>query len=123
MRMKHHEPAPPAAYTQPAAGPELDEKEGELLALLQNDLSHIVMEMLKLDPDDVARDKILLDLGFDSIGLTAFANAINEKYQLDITPVLFFDYPSINELAKHLSVEWKSEILRFCRGSAASGVS
>ena len=51
------------------------------------------MEFLKLDAGDVSTDKILLDLGFDSIGLTTFANAINEKYQLDITPVLFFDYP------------------------------
>ena len=57
-----------------------------------------------------------MDLGFDSIGLTNFANAINEKYQLDISPVLFFDYPSIGEIAKYLSVERESEIRRFYRG-------
>ena len=38
------------------------------------------MEFLKLEAGDVAPDKILLDLGFDSIGLTTFANAVNEKF-------------------------------------------
>lgn len=92
----------------------------DLLPSLQNDLSRIVMEFLKLDASDVASDAILLDLGFDSIGLTTFANAVNEKYQLDITPVLFFDYPSIGEIAKYLSVERKDEIHRFYRGSVAA---
>src|SRR5262249_6605246 len=64
--------------------------------------------------------KILMDLGFDSIGLAAFANAINEKYQLDITPVLFFDYPSVGEIAKYLSEERTSDIRRFYQGPAAA---
>ncbi|PYS26332.1 MAG: hypothetical protein DMG11_20305, partial [Acidobacteria bacterium] len=78
------------------------------------------MAFLKLDASDVSTDKVLLDLGFDSIGLTTFANAINEKFQLDITPILFFDYPSIGEIAKHLAVERKNELLRFRGGSATA---
>jgi acyl transferase domain-containing protein/tryptophanase/SAM-dependent methyltransferase len=95
-----------------------DGKDPDIVTWLQNELSEIVMQFLKLAADDVSVDKILLDLGYDSIGLTTFANTINEKYQLDITPVLFFDYPSISEIAKYLSVEWKNEILRFYQGSA-----
>ncbi|HEU4886753.1 MAG TPA: SDR family NAD(P)-dependent oxidoreductase, partial [Thermoanaerobaculia bacterium] len=105
-------PGPLATASAPIAG------EGDLAAWLQNGLSQIVMEFLKLDADDVSPDKILLDLGFDSIGLTTFANAVNDKYQLDITPVLFFDYPSISEIAKHLAVERKDELLGIYRGSA-----
>jgi polyketide synthase PksN len=95
-------------------------KEGDIRAWLQNELSQIVMAFLKLDASDVCPDKILLDLGFDSIGLTTFANAINEKYKIDVTPVLFFDYPSIGEIAKYLSVERESELRRFYRGSATT---
>ncbi|HXH40758.1 MAG TPA: SDR family NAD(P)-dependent oxidoreductase [Thermoanaerobaculia bacterium] len=94
--------------------------DGDLLTPLLNDLSQIVMSHLKLEAGDVAHDKILLDLGYDSIGLTSFANAINDKYQLDITPVLFFDYPSLGEIARYLSEERRDEILRFYRGSAAA---
>src|SRR6266850_1970868 len=112
-------PASPAPLNQAVAAiPE--EKDGSLLVWLQDELSQIVMRFLKLDASDVSTDKILLDLGFDSIGLTTFANAINEKFQLDITPIMFFDYPSIGEIAKHLTVERKNELLRFRGGSATA---
>lgn len=82
----------------------------ELFTMVRNALSEIVMEMLKLDPEDISYDKILLDLGFDSIGLTTYSNRINELYELDITPVLFFEYPSIKEIATFLSREHKNEV-------------
>ena len=113
-------PASPASATQTAAAPAAGAAGGDLLASLQSDLSQIVMDLLKIDASDMSSEKILLDLGFDSIGLTTFANAVNEKYQLDITPVLFFDYPSIGEIAKHLSVDRKDELSRFYGGSAAA---
>ena len=92
---------------------------GELEAALEQDLSQIAQELLKLAADDIASDKILLDLGFDSIGLTTFANAINDKYQLDITPVLFFDYPTIGEITKYLCSERREEIAR-CHGASTA---
>ncbi|HYC89890.1 MAG TPA: SDR family NAD(P)-dependent oxidoreductase [Thermoanaerobaculia bacterium] len=114
-------PAAPATVAQ-VAQPAAAAAEGDLAARLQGDLTQIVMNFLKLDASDVASDKILLDLGFDSIGLTTFANAINEKYALDITPVLFFDYPSLGEIAKHLAVERKDELLRVYGAAAAPSV-
>jgi acyl transferase domain-containing protein/tryptophanase/acyl carrier protein len=125
--LKKRDSAPPApassnqtASNQSATGPTADNADGDLQARLQKDLSRIVMEFLKLDAGDVSQDKILLDLGFDSIGLTTFANAINEKFQLDITPILFFDYPSVGEIAKYLSSERASDIRQFYREPAAS---
>jgi amino acid adenylation domain-containing protein len=107
----------PASSGQ-AQTPTPDGKDADLVAWLQEELSEIVMQFLKLEAEDVATDKILLDLGFDSIGLTTFANTINEKFHLDITPVLFFDYPSIAEIAKYLAGERKNELFRFYQGSA-----
>jgi polyketide synthase PksN len=118
LRKKNAPPAVPAA--DQATSPATSDGGGDLLAPLLNDLSEIVMSHLKLDAGDVAHDKVLLDLGFDSIGLTSFANTINDRYQLDITPVLFFDYPNLGELATHLAVERKDEIRRFYQGSAAA---
>lgn len=116
LRKKEPAPVSPPAM-QPAAAPASGGGE-DLRAWLQEELSQIVMEFLKLDPSDMATDKILLDLGFDSIGLTTYANTINEKFQLDITPVLFFDYPTVEEIARYLSVERESEIRQFYPGSA-----
>jgi amino acid adenylation domain-containing protein len=99
----------PAVETATASTPGV---EGDLAARLQKDLTGIVIDFLKLEPDDVSPDKILLDLGFDSIGLTTYANAVNDKFGLDITPVLFFDYPSLGEIARYLAAERKDELLR-----------
>ncbi len=114
-------PSAPSADQAPFAATQ-DAGAEDLLTPLLNDLSQIVMSHLKLDASDVEHDKILIDLGFDSIGLTSFANAVNDKYQLDITPVLFFDYPSLGEIANHLAVERKDEVRRFYRGTAAGAI-
>ncbi|HKP96343.1 MAG TPA: SDR family NAD(P)-dependent oxidoreductase [Fibrobacteria bacterium] len=122
--LRKKEPAAPPAAAQPVAasasapaGAASDQ--GELAALVQGELIRIAMEMLKLDAEDVAPDKILLDLGFDSIGMTTYANAINELYKLDITPVLFFEFPSIQDIARHLCAERKDEIAAYHRRGAA----
>ncbi|HXH38620.1 MAG TPA: SDR family NAD(P)-dependent oxidoreductase [Thermoanaerobaculia bacterium] len=118
-RKKEPAPSPPPSSDHAAAAVVAAEGDRDLRELVQNDLSKIVMGLLKLDAADLSADKILLDLGFDSIGLTTFANAVNDKLQLDITPILFFDYPSIGEIATHLADERRSELHHFYRGSAA----
>ncbi|MEO8035391.1 MAG: beta-ketoacyl synthase N-terminal-like domain-containing protein, partial [Acidobacteriota bacterium] len=120
LRKKTPVAAAPPPSSQAAAAPIRDERDGSLLPWLQNELSQIVMQLLKLDAGDTSPDKILMDLGFDSIGLTTFANAVNDKFQLDITPVLFFDYPSIAEIAKYLAEERTSDLLRFHSGGDAA---
>ncbi|MGO4779570.1 beta-ketoacyl synthase N-terminal-like domain-containing protein, partial [Lysobacter sp. 2RAB21] len=37
---------------------------------------------------------------------------VNDKYGLDITPVLFFEYPNIREIAKHLAQDHRENMLR-----------
>ncbi len=105
--------APKAAVAASAAAPAaVAGEDGDLAILVQVALSQIVMDFLKIDADDVDLDSILLDLGFDSIGLTSFSNMVNDKYGLDITPVLFFEYPSIREIAKHLAQDFRENMLR-----------
>jgi acyl transferase domain-containing protein/tryptophanase/acyl carrier protein len=123
LRKKQPPSAAPSAHSanQDASAAASGGGDGDLVTPLLNDLSQIVMGHLKLEAGDVAHDKVLLDLGYDSIGLTSFANAVNDQYQLDITPVLFFDYPSLGEIARHLAEDRREEIHRFYRGSAAAG--
>lgn len=120
---KKKTPAPaPAASTQTAAVASGAGTGVPLAAWFQEELTQIVIDFLKLDPADMAADKILLELGFDSIGLTTFANMVNDKFGLDITPILFFDYPSVGEIAKHLADERKDDLLRFYRGPGSDVV-
>lgn len=106
-------PAAQAGATPAAGAPAAAAGGGDDLTLaVQDALSRIVMDFLKIDADDIDLDAILLDLGFDSIGLTSFSNLVNEKYGLDITPVTFFEYPNIREIAKHLAQDHRDNILR-----------
>ena len=93
----------------------------ELTLLVQHQLSAIVMDFLKIPAEDIDFDTILLDLGFDSIGLTTFANAVNEKYGLDVTPVLFFEYPNIKEISNYIATEHSEEVIKAHNLEASAG--
>lgn len=113
------EPQPKAEVaSKPAAAAG---KSGKLELSVQQELSGIVVEFLKMDPEDVDIHKILLDLGFDSIGLTGYANAINDRYQLDVTPVLFFEYPSVKEIAHHIVSDYPEAAAAYHGVSSAKG--
>ena len=91
----------------------------DIAGAVTQELSNVVMDLLKLSAEDLSLDSILLDLGFDSIGLTTFANAINDKYQLDINPTLFFEYPSIRAIAGVLATEHESAVRKIHSGGMA----
>ena len=42
-------------------------------------------------------------MGFDSISLTEFANALNDQYDLSLTPAVFFEHECLNQLADWLA--------------------
>lgn len=76
-------------------------------------LSDEVVRFLKIDPQELDQQAILLDIGFDSIGLTTFSNTINSLFGLDTTPVLFFEYPSLREISDHLVIEFAQQVASY----------
>lgn len=75
----------------------------ESFEIIKNDISQLVKDFLKLSEEDLDVDSILLDLGFDSIGLATFANKINDKYNLDLSPIIFFEYPNIEKVSEFIA--------------------
>ncbi|WP_029002383.1 non-ribosomal peptide synthetase [Azorhizobium doebereinerae] len=63
----------------------------------------LVSTQLKVAPEDLAADMELSEYGFDSISFTQFANALNERFDLALTPTVFFEYPTLGDLAGHFS--------------------
>ncbi|CAN7392939.1 SDR family NAD(P)-dependent oxidoreductase [Trinickia sp. LjRoot230] len=94
-----------------AAAPSGARAPDTLLQAVADQLGRTVVDLLKLEADDLSRDSILLDLGFDSLGLTSFANALNATYKLELNPALFFEYPSINAIADLLVREHGAAML------------
>ncbi len=100
MRRKFARDKPETAIRRPDADSEVD------LSLLQENvlglLTRHASNILKVAPGVIDREVELKEYGFDSVALTEFATMLNETYGLDLPPTLFFEYPTIESLAKHL---------------------
>ncbi|GGD19317.1 hypothetical protein GCM10011335_22770 [Aureimonas glaciei] len=60
---------------------------------------------LKVTASDLETDVELTEYGFDSIGFTQFANRLNERFGLELTPTLFFEHPTLEGIGRHLAGE------------------
>nr|WP_262385079.1 SDR family NAD(P)-dependent oxidoreductase [Priestia megaterium] len=74
-------------------------------------LSHLMQtasQLLKVHLEEIHGDVELSEYGFDSITFTEFSNKINEEYKIDLTPTIFFEYPTLYSFAEYLSKEYES---------------
>ncbi|WP_187393823.1 non-ribosomal peptide synthetase [Oceaniovalibus sp. ACAM 378] len=73
-------------------------------------LLHEAAEQLKVAPDDLEPDEELTEYGFDSIAFTQFSNRLNDRLNLDLTPTVFFEFPTLEGLAGHLANHYGVQI-------------
>jgi acyl transferase domain-containing protein/acyl carrier protein len=76
-----------------------------LMEKLQTALMQMVSNLLKVELKNIDAVAELNEYGFDSISFTEFANDLNQKYKLELTPVIFFEHPTISDLAEYLVEE------------------
>ncbi|MBU1169057.1 MAG: SDR family NAD(P)-dependent oxidoreductase [Proteobacteria bacterium] len=69
---------------------------------LKKRIVSIVSEILDVHPEDIDSDCEFIGYGFDSITLVQLANRLNLAYDLELTPALFFEYPTIQGFAHYL---------------------
>ena len=109
--------------------------DGLLREKIQADLTRVVATLLKVSAQDLATDEPLNDYGFTSIALTEFANQLNETYNLDLMPTVFFEYNTLASVSGHLAenymdileqhyrVESDSKLATFPQGTPSIPVS
>ncbi len=95
--------APVTSAVPPAASGAIDHEELERKIL--STLSELVSAQLKVSVADLTPDAELSEYGFDSISFTQFANALNDRFGLSLTPTVFFEHPTLGELAAHFARE------------------
>ncbi|MCP4285344.1 MAG: SDR family NAD(P)-dependent oxidoreductase, partial [Gammaproteobacteria bacterium] len=91
----------------PKSGAATEIDTGSLVDKVQATLMHAVSELLKVNIEDIDADAELNDYGCDPITLTEFANTLNQDYQLDLTPTIFFDHPTLRSVAEYLAEEYQ----------------
>ena len=75
---------------------------------LREALSHMVSSLLKARVEEIDAQTPLSEYGFDSITFTELANRLNQSYQLNLTPALFFEYSTLESLAQYLYATYAS---------------
>ncbi|MCP4298838.1 MAG: hypothetical protein GY786_24925, partial [Proteobacteria bacterium] len=66
-----------------------------LLTKIQGMLIKEVSKAIKLNPQQIQLDVEFDRYGFDSILLMNFVNQLNQKYELELMPTIFFEYSTI----------------------------
>lgn len=59
-------------------------------------------KQLMIAPSELDVEAELSEFGLDSIALTTFINHLNEEYEIELSPVVFFEYPTLEQFAGYL---------------------
>jgi acyl transferase domain-containing protein len=81
-----------------------------LLEKVRSALIQGISQQLKVKTDEIDVESELSEFGFDSISLTTFGNTLNKTYGLELSPTIFFEYPTVQRFAEYL-VQEHAELL------------
>lgn len=74
-------------------------------AAINGTLLDLAAQVVKLNPRALDPAASLLDQGFDSITLKEFASLLSRQLGRDLSPALFYQHGSLNEVAGYLAAE------------------
>jgi thioesterase domain-containing protein/acyl carrier protein len=84
-------------------------------ACMEWDLKEHISSLLKTPRERLDIQTNLADIGFDSISLTEMAKLLSHYYGIQVTPSIFFGYPTIEEIRARFLQEYSEEIEAFYR--------
>ncbi|TYQ17733.1 UNVERIFIED_CONTAM: phosphopantetheine binding protein [Acetivibrio alkalicellulosi] len=66
--------------------------------------------ILKVEIADVDVEGAFSEYGFESITYTELANLVNEEYDIDLNPTIFFEYPVIKGFAQYIVDNYREKM-------------
>jgi polyketide synthase PksN len=95
--------SPPAAAERVQTTAQIDT--AALLESVESMLVEVISQQLKVRAQEIDVEAELGEFGFDSISLTTFSNTLNQVYGLQLSPTIFFEYPTVRGFAGYLATE------------------
>ena len=117
IKVALHKQDEKASRTESAADRQSDHV--EYSGRFEQDVVDIITGVLKLEPGVITVMTSMDEYGFDSISYTELSNAMNEKFDLGLTPTVFFGCATPKEIASNLVEEYSSEIVQFYEESTS----
>ncbi|HHL32262.1 MAG TPA: SDR family NAD(P)-dependent oxidoreductase, partial [Oceanospirillales bacterium] len=84
----------------------------DMVGQLQEDLTSMVIELLKIDKNDIEFSDNMSTYGFDSVTFTEFTYLINTQLELDVTPLIFFEQETLDELTEYLLEDFADDLIQ-----------
>ncbi|AIQ58857.1 SDR family NAD(P)-dependent oxidoreductase [Paenibacillus borealis] len=95
----------------------------DLLEQTQQAITGVISRLMKLDEAVIHPDQDLGEYGMSSITFTDAAGAVNDTFQVRMTPAVFFEYPTARALSAHLAESYPYELVEyFSQGAAQAAV-
>ncbi len=91
---------------------ELTVDQEKLLEKVQANAVNMISDLLKIKPEVLDVDAEFSEYGMDSISFTTLANQINQRYQLELTPAILFEYKTLSEFSRYLIENHLSTVLK-----------
>ncbi|NTU29407.1 SDR family NAD(P)-dependent oxidoreductase [Brevibacillus sp. HB1.1] len=79
---------------------------------VQASLLKIVADLLKVDREDIEIHAELHEYGFDQIKLTELTNKLNQFYELELTPTVLVEYPTLFAVSQHLMDAYQDRFIQ-----------
>ena len=84
---------------------------------VQSALIKVVCQVLKIKIEEIDSDAEFDRYGFDSITFTELAQQLNQHYKLELTPTVFFEFSTLNNLAEYLVKEHQAVFATYFKGA------
>lgn len=104
---EQHQVEPEAS---PAPSVVADRAPATLVIQVEEAVTALVASHLRIDRQELDRDRAFGELGFDSITSTSFTRLLNERYGLKMGPSVLFETPTIAALAARLVREYPAQL-------------
>lgn len=91
----------------------------DMLHWLQNALMRTVAGLLAVDLDNIDVHMDLTEYGFDPLTLATLCATLNQEYQLELSAAIFFDYPTISDLARYLVTTHDKLLSQYVRSTGS----
>lgn len=69
-----------------------------------------IAKVLKMNTDKVKKGASFSSLGFDSITFTTLANAVNDKFDISVSPAIFYEYDTVERLGQYIDEKFEQNI-------------
>ncbi|WGV58343.1 SDR family NAD(P)-dependent oxidoreductase [Brevibacillus brevis] len=79
---------------------------------VQASLRKMVADVLKVEKEDIEIHAELHEYGFDQIKLTEFTNKLNQTFQLELTPPVLVEYPTLFAVSQYLLEAYQDRFIQ-----------